>query len=452
MKRVLAVLTALIIMSTAAISMTGCSINKGGEPGGNTAVNTGEPANVDPAATGQPNPTAKPWDPEKDPFVARSFDVDRFSFDAEMMRFVELTQPGNYMISPLSFKYALGMLIAGARGETRQELLTALGLESEEALDAYIKNFNAFAEGFNAKIKKDKEHYDSLPERERRYYDEPTGALRVADSVWKRDDIKPFRDEFKRKLELYDAELRDFRLDNVVREVNAWANEKTEGLIPQLLPDNYDVGDLAVVLMNALYFKDSWQEPFNEIGTQPFHTADGRSVDKEFIESRITCRYYKDADTELAEIPMGNNVNFLVVLGSTDGLEAKLANAEFRRAKVILPKFEIETSLISRELCSFLQALGVTRAFNDLAAYSGRGEHHKLPAAHITRNARLPRDETGIEAAAVTAIMVKDGAVFDPNEPVVFRADRPFHFFIRTGESAWANESGVVMFAGRLAE
>ena len=70
----------------------------------------------------------------------------------------------------------------------------------------------------------------------------------------------------------------------------------------------------------------------------------------------------------------------------------------------------------------------------------------------IIQKAKIKLDETGIEAAAVTAIMVKDGAVFDPNEPVVFRADRPFHFFIRTGESAWANESGVVMFAGRLAE
>ena len=92
MKRIILALTALLLTGAIAISLAGCAINKGGEPG-SSAGNTAAPG------TGEP-------------FVARSLNVSNFSFDAEMMRYVELTQTGNYMISPLSFKYALGMLIA----------------------------------------------------------------------------------------------------------------------------------------------------------------------------------------------------------------------------------------------------------------------------------------------------------------------------------------------------
>ena len=460
MKRIILTLTALVLTGAIALSLAGCALNIGGEPGssaGNTAAaGTGEPVIAEPTlapATAPADPTAAPADPtDAPPFVARSLNVSNFSFDAEMMRYVELTQTGNYMISPLSFKYALGMLIAGAQGATRQELLTALGLENETELENCIKSFNAFAEGFNAKIAKDTERYNSLPEKERDYYmTKPTGALRVANSVWKRTDIEPFRDEFKLKLEMYDAELYDFTRDTVVREVNAWANDKTEGLIPKLLPDDYDTADLAVVLMNALYFKNGWSEEFDNAGTLPFYAADGSKTNKDFIVSTLPCRYYKDGDTELAEIPMENNVTALFVIGSTENLESKLENAKYRRVKVYLPKFEIETSLSSGELCDFLKALGVTTAFTDAADFSGMLAKHPVAVSDIVQKTKIKLDETGIEAAAVTAIMMAESGVYEPEQPVEFRADKPFRFFIRTGTSGWTGDSGVVMFAGRVA-
>jgi serpin B len=463
MKRIILTLTALVLTGAIAVSLAGCAINIGGEPGssaGNTAAaGTGEPviSEPTPAPTAVPaDPTAAPVDPTEapgdEPFVARSLSVSNFSFDAEMMRYVELTQTGNYMISPLSFKYALGMLIAGAQGTTRQELLTALGLENETELENCIKSFNAFAEGFNAKIAKDTERYNSLPENERIYYTKPSGALRVANSVWKRTDIEPFRDEFKLKLEMYDAELYDFTRDTVVREVNAWANDKTEGLIPKLLPDNYDTANLAVVLMNALYFKNGWSEEFDNAGSLPFYAADGSKTNKDFIVSTLSCRYYKDGDTELAEIPMENNVTALFVIGSTDNLESKLENAKRRRVKVYLPKFEIETSLSSGELVNYLKARGVNLAFTDAADFSGMLANHPVAVSDIVQKTKIKLDETGIEAAAVTAIMLNDSAAYDPEQPVEFRADKPFRFFIRTGTSGWTGDSGVVMFAGRVAD
>ena len=57
-------------------------------------------------------------------------------------------------------------------------------------------------------------------------------------------------------------------------------------------------------------------------------------------------------------------------------------------------------------------------------------------------------DEDGVEAAAVTAIMVTDTAYIEPEQPKVFTADRPFSFFIYTT----CNETTAVMFAGEMVE
>ena len=410
-----------------------------------TPEGAGDPSPVPGSTDGDPSHTAGPQ-------FLKAVKVNSFSFDEEMMRFVENSQKGNYMISPLSFRYALGMLIAGAGGETRSELLSALGLENEKDLEEIIKSFNSFAEGFNDKVKNDLKVYESLSDVSRSYMNKPSGALRVADSVWKRIDIEPFCEDFKLKLEMYDAELRDFTEADVIAEVNEWADRKTEGMIPELLPADYDTENLAVILINALYFKDSWTYAFTDSGKQAFYKADGSETEKEFMFSEVNCRYYKDGETELAEIPMDNNVTALFVIGSADGLEAKLEKAVSKQVMVYLPKFEIETSLCSHELCDFLSALGVKHAFESGADFSGMLKDHPVYVDDIIQKTKIKLDETGIEAAAVTAVLEKDEAVIDADEPEVFRADRPFRFFIRTGESGWTKESGTVMFAGRLSE
>ena len=101
-----------------------------------TPENTEDPSNVPGPSDEDPSPTGGPQ-------FLKPVKVSSFSFDEEMMRFVEQSQKGNYMISPISFRYALGMLTAGAAGETRDELLKALGLESETELEEIIKSFNS---------------------------------------------------------------------------------------------------------------------------------------------------------------------------------------------------------------------------------------------------------------------------------------------------------------------
>ena len=74
--------------------------------------------------------------------ISRMMEID--SFDERFLEYLSRTRSGNYMVSPLSFRYALGLLLAGAGGETKAQLLSALGVSSEEEWISYCLDFNGF--------------------------------------------------------------------------------------------------------------------------------------------------------------------------------------------------------------------------------------------------------------------------------------------------------------------
>ncbi|MBO4422386.1 MAG: hypothetical protein J5879_03030 [Clostridia bacterium] len=380
-----------------------------------------------------------------------TYDFEKF--DEDLLDFISKKTDENFMISPLSFKYALGMLLAGAGGDTLIGLKDALGIAELSELEDVIKDFTHFTEGFEANYQAELERFRDeagrgwIPEDT----PEPYRALRPANSVWKRDNIyKDFKEDYKTRLQMYDAEMRTFDTGHVINDVNAWANEKTEGMIKDLLPDDYDVTNLAIVLMNALYFKDNWVTAFD--GSDPFEldftTAAGETVRKTFMKAEITCRYYKDDQTELVCVPMDGRVEMVFLLGSTEGAAQKIAEAKYTDVAVTVPMFETETALNSGELCEFLAQRGAFDAFGNSADFSAMIDWD-ISVSDIVQKTKIKIDQYGVEAAAVTAILMPDKA-FDPGKTVKFTADRAFTYYIVTADSDWAENAGTVMFEGRL--
>ena len=107
--------------------------------------------------------------------------------------------------------------------------------------------------------------------------------------------------------------------------------------------------------------------------------------------------------------------------------------------KVTIPKLDLETEFACGELVEFLKENGVKLAFDaDRADFSGMIDH-QIYVSDIIQKTRIKLDEDGVEAAAVTAIMMDNGAAAIPKEPKVFTADRPFSFFMRTMPSRAAS-------------
>ena len=129
-------------------------------------------------------------------------------------------------------------------------------------------------------------------------------------------------------------------------------------------------------------------------------------------------------------------------------ISEKISVASYEKVSVTIPKLDLETSFSSGELVDFLREYGVERAVDGGSADFSEMIDYPVYVSDIIQKTRIKLDEDGVEAAAVTAILMEKGALIDPDEPKVFRADRPFTFYIYTT----CNDTTAVMFAGEIVE
>ena len=475
--KILSLLLAAVLMLSA---LSGCGTQKSDNPSGKADNPTREEETIgktevptskseDPTKKSE-DPTKKPEDPAPGPAAPGSeIWAENMSFkkietvsqtmntgtlDERLLKFLSQRTEGNYMASPLSFRYALGLLLAGADGETKTELLNALGVSSEEEWHSYCLDFNGFVEYFAADLEQEIAEYQDFVKQGwvSEEDPEPFRALRVANSVWKAERItEEFKEAYRESVEKnYAAEYRSFTAANAVEKINEWADIKTEHMIKRLLPDGYPTEYLAIVLMNALYFKDSWQSEFYKDLTEEgdFHARNGKTTRKEFMTNTDHFSYYEDDATKLVILPMKGGVSMAFVLGSTDNLSEKVSKASSENVKVTIPKMDLETEFSDGEFVDFLKESGVSLVFDpDNADFSAMIDH-PVHVSDIIQKTRIKLDEEGVEAAAVTAIMMEDNAIFEPEKPKEFTADQPFSFFIYTT----CNDTTAVMFAGEIVE
>ncbi|MDO5479771.1 MAG: serpin family protein, partial [Clostridia bacterium] len=145
----------------------------------------------------------------------------------------------SYMVSPFSVKIALLLLANGAEGETKAEILDLLGVDD---LSAYNEEMKTLAG---------------------KYAMSKSFTLNTANSVWMNKDNtnQNFSDIYKETVSnYYNAEVMKTDNKTAVKTVNDWVSDKTNGKIKSLIqkPDFY------ALLVNAVYFKASWQNEFNK--------------------------------------------------------------------------------------------------------------------------------------------------------------------------------------------
>lgn len=334
------------------------------------------------------------------------------------------------ILSPLSITFALGMLNNGANGQTLQEINQTLGF-GEAGADA----INAFCQKML---------------KESNILDDRTKAL-IANTIFVNEGFGyRLQDGFVDKANTYyDAQPqnRDFDDGETMDVINQWANDHTMSMIPSVLDSLTFDPTTVSYLLNAIYFKGMWSDPFNKEETQDEPFGGGEKVPMMHQEEE-SINYAENDLYQAIRLPYGNGAYrmdiFLPREDKTVGevLESLNGNnwqPEYTMKKVDLklPRFETSTK---QPLVKVMAELGMPTAFS---------EHAEFPyfcnspgcIGNMFQVAKIKLDEEGTEAAAVTVITVEATSL--PPVPKQFHANRPFLYVISE------QSTGTIFFIGQ---
>lgn len=347
----------------------------------------------------------------------------------------------NAVCSPVSVYLALGMLAEVTEGETRGQVLDALGAEDADSLRETAKRV------WNAVYNADGSY-----------------TMELASSVWLRDDTSYETAPLQSLAENYYASVYSGRMGS--GEYNAalqkWLNDNTGGLLEEAVSGVEPDETTALVLATTVLFKDKWASRFNpdKTDTGVFH-APGGDVEREFMHKTLESSYYWGE--RFAAVSLGfesaGEMRFLLPdegvsaeeilsdpaavgwLTDTDGQDT--VDSKFLEVNLSIPKFDVTQD---GGIGEKVKSLGVTDAFDpekaDFSPIMG-GDGFGVWLSDVLHGARVMIDEEGCVGAAYT-VMPANGAAAPPDETVDMVFDRPFIFTVLS--------DGLPVFAGVVNE
>lgn len=373
---------------------------------------------------------------------------DKFSAAFAEAVYSDYDKDENLAVSPVSVYMALAMAAECADGQTREEILSALGI-SYEQLGANLGYL-----------------YRSLNEEYK------SGVINANNSVWVNSNTSVQEDCLDELSEKYfaDSYSADFEGDNdgANKAIQDYVREKTRGLIDSkfnLDPMTY------FVLINTLYLKDSWYTNGQDMsfadGDYTFTRADGTTDSRRLLKSRyIVGRQFEGESFtsfytttaaglsvkfllpkegyDLADVFTAQNIALVNSVTDYDGVDQE--NNVRYNTRCIFPEFSASYNGDVRGILR--EHFGIEALFEagecDLTNLLERkdqtkGEDYCTQIRHV---AKLNVDKTGIEGAAVTVIA--DGATGAPAYEEVyldFVVDRAFGYIV-------SDRYGTMLFTG----
>ena len=367
------------------------------------------------------------------------------------------TKDENLFFSTYSIENALAMTWAGARSNTADEMADALHLNLPQ--NRFHPTLNALNIDINSRD-------DQLP---------PSGdafQLKLVNAIWSRIGYPLLPSYLDIIAENYNAGVRtlDFagNPDGSRQVINQWVEDQTNEKIRDLLPPNA-IGPLTtLVLTNAIYFKASWFQKFDENLTSPadFFLLDGSTVNVDMMNHKqLDTKFFQGNGFDVVELPYASpmyeenqypeELSMMIIiphLGMFETIESNLdydsvdfmaASMQMGTIDFALPSFEFEFEVECKDI---MQQLGMLDAFDPYRAdFSGMVDpvDSKPWIDEIYHKAFVAVDEEGTEAAAATAVVMR---VTSMPDPVKISADRPFIFLIRD------NITGAILFMGRVVD
>jgi serpin B len=239
---------------------------------------------------------------------------------------------GNIFFSPYSISTALAMAYAGARGNTGRQMAKALGFSLDQhnlhcAFEVLESRLNELQKSGNVN-------------------------LSVANSLWPQHDYK-FLDEYLSLIKKHYGVLItsvDYKhaREAARKMINEWVEKKTQDKIKDLIQPGILDALTRLVLVNAVYFKGTWEAQFNTSQTKdaPFYISPEKFIRTPLMTQKQEFKYAKSDTLQILELPYkGGELSMIVLLpNESDGLErleSSLTLENLQRWKSRLRKREV---------------------------------------------------------------------------------------------------------------
>ncbi|NXO61294.1 IPSP inhibitor, partial [Phainopepla nitens] len=344
----------------------------------------------------------------------------------------------NVFFSPMSISTTFAMLAVGAKSTTLSQIFEGLGFAdiTETRIHDVHESFHKILSVLNCA--------------------DVNITLNIGNALFTPMGYEPQESFLQNIKEFYDADFfsSDFhKPEEATKQINKYVEEKTKGKIPELV-SHLDPSTV-LVLVNYIYFKAAWENPFN-----PFRTYE----DDFFVNTNVPVRvnmmqhdgisniyYDRDLSCVVVELPYQGTARALLILpgdGKMKQVEDALSKETVckwdsklvsRRLNLQLPKFSISGSY---DIKTLFEQMGITEVFSGNADLSGISGNHDLRVSQAIHKALLEVDEAGTEAAGATAMIFTRGS--RPSPTIKF--NRPFLILISD------KQTSTTLFMGKIVD
>ncbi|MCD8119858.1 MAG: hypothetical protein LUE29_10345 [Lachnospiraceae bacterium] len=361
----------------------------------------------------------------------------------------------NPVYSPLSIYMALTLLAEATDGNSRAQILDAMGVAD---IDALRTGSSALWTG--------------------NYYD--TGSINsiLAGSLWLNESISFHQDTLNSLAKNYGISTYQGSMasDDFQDAMVSWLNLFTGNMLSSLNGSaeaarrELDISDsTACAIFSTIYYEVKWEEEFEEEDTSvgTFHAADG-DITCEFMNQKTAYEsYYRgahygavfknfeggggmwlilpDEDSSVDELLQDEEAAAMLADGLTWSSSSGYAEAnweDYTRVSINLsiPKFDVETAF---DLADTLRSFGITDIYDaSVADFSPLTDTTGLTLSKARHAVRVAVDEEGVTAAAYTETVIKlAGKDYPQGDAIDFVLDRPFLFAV-------VSDTGTISFVG----
>lgn len=346
---------------------------------------------------------------------------------------------GNALYSPINAYIGLAMTAELTAGQTRQQVMNALGVSD---LSDLRKQISALWE----KV----------------YQDNGNEICTLANALWLDQSLQYRQEPMDILAHDYYASVyrQDLSSRRALKDIQAWLNNNTGGLLKDAVQGIQLPEESVLALYSTIYFQAKWQDEFNAARntTDVFHGLSGDS-NTTFMNKKLQqMHYYWGESYGAVSLGLKNGSSMWLilpdedktvedVLSSGEYLEMIAApyqgweNSKFMKVNLSVPKFDVQSR---QDLRGGLEAMGITDLFRLGQADFSEAFEGPVFLTAANQAVRVQIDEQGVKAAAYIEFPGA-GSPMPPEEIIDFVLDRPFLFVI-------AEDSGIPLFAGVVNE